>query len=44
MLRGGLLGRWLRCEVVGMGLRVRDVYGGWDGDEGWVDGLVWISR
>jgi len=42
MLRGGLLGRWLRREGVGMGLRVLDVCGGWDGDEGWVGGLLWM--
>ena len=31
---GGLLGKWLSCEVVGMELRILDVYGGWGGDEG----------
>ena len=34
MLRGGLLGRWLSYEVLRMELRVLDVYGGRDGDEG----------
>ena len=42
MLRGGLLGRWLRSEVAGIGLRILEVNVGWDGDGGWVDGLVWM--